>query len=332
MPKTTLDPNILDRRGRPILIVAGLYNVSFRSVWHKLEPADYPLQIVGQMPEGEGPAGKRGVNEALEVCFSTLCMRFLHGGGICFLLRARGVSRAWREAIDKALPLLARIAFPVHVTGPDVVAVLMRAAGTSLKTVCFEGCRQLSGADIGCIIQCLARCPAVMEVNITGCREEVIVRALAVGAKKAVGAISPADLRALLLEQAEGEGEYRCPRGRLVELLHPRLLLSQDFAPGQDAFLKAVKCATVEEEDDEDDEEVTACVYEAAVLEACCWRGQDEETTTFDFDEKTRRGKCALHFVAQRGGPLSLLTLLMSAGARVDAKDDVSVLREGGSA
>ena len=184
---------------------------------------------------GEPPSD--GAREAaLIVCFATLCLR-----GVLdprWLMRVREVSSGTREAVHKAFSLLPGIAFPAHVTGPDVLAMLMRVAGANLKTVCLEGCRQLSAVDIGRILAGLdARCPAVIEVNLTDCSEEAILRALATAARRHFGAVSPADLRAILLALAGGEAASRCPLDLLLgQIAPPRLRVAdegQGFVPGQ---------------------------------------------------------------------------------------------------
>jgi len=185
--------------------------------------------------------------EALHICFATLCIRGGREGDIRLLLRAR-VSRAWRDAVHISLPLVPRIVFPAHVTGPDVLAMLMRVAGANLKTLCLEGCWQLSAVDIGRILADLAaRCPAVIEVNLTDCGEEAILRVLATAAKRQFGAVSPADLHAMLLALAEGQAASRCPLELLLgQITSPALRVAdegQGFVPGRDAFRKAVKCA-----------------------------------------------------------------------------------------
>ena len=70
-----------------------------------------------------------------ETCFATLCLCGLMD--LRWLMRARGVSRALRDAVDRAFSLLPGITFPAHVTGADVLAMLMRVAGANLKTVCL---------------------------------------------------------------------------------------------------------------------------------------------------------------------------------------------------
>ena len=308
---------------------------------------------------GGEPPSDGGREAALIVCFATLC---LHGLlDLRWLMRARGVSRTWRDAVDRAFSLLPGIAFPAHVTGADVLAMLMRVAGANLKTVCLEGCRQLSAVDIGRILADLAaRCPAVIEVNLTDCEEEAILRALATAAKRHFGAVSPADLRAILLALAEGEAASRCPLDLLLgQIAPPRLRVAdegQGFVPGRDAVRKAVECAIgeaqKEEETDEMEEEGVkasvydeAAVYPVALLLACAFsageneeaiitfdcnrRIEDEEEDEEEDDDDERPGKRALHLVAERGGPASLLSFLTLAGAHVNAKDHVSVCREG---
>ena len=245
---------------------------------------------------------------------------------------ARGVSRAWREAVDRAFSLLPGITFPAHVTGADVLDLLMRVAGANLKTVCLEGCRQLSAVDIGRILADLAaRCPAVIEVNLTDCEEEAILRALAVCSQKTLGAVSLADFRALLLAQAEEEGASRCPLARLLErLCLPRLLLDADFAPGRDALRKAVECAIKD----------AAAVYDVLLLLLLTFRRgcQDDQTIIFDSNQQFGYGrKRALHLVAEAGaeewndgGPALLVSVLTLAGTDVNATDGVSVWRERG--
>ena len=297
--------------------------------------------------------------EALYICFANLCLRGGREGDIRWLLRAARVSRAWLNAVHASLPLVPGIVFPAHVTGADVLAMLMRVAGANLKTVCLEGCRQLSAVDIGRILADLAaRCPAVIEVNLTDCEEEAILRALATAAKRHFGAVSPADLRAMLLALAEGEPASRCPLELLLgQLTSPALRVAdegQGFVPGRDAFREAVQCAIGDsgeedsgEEEEEEEEEtnemeeegVEASVYDeeavhvVALLMACAFSaGQDEETITFhsnqriededDDEDDDEPGKRALHLVAEGGGPFALLFLLLVAGARVDAQND----------
>ena len=259
--------------------------------------------------------------EALYICFANLCLRGGREWDIRLLLRAARVSRAWLNAVHASLPLVPGIAFPAHVTGADVLAMLMRVAGANLKTVCLEGCRQLSAVDIGRILADLAaRCPAVIEVNLTDCEEEAILRALAVCSQKTLGAVSLADFRALLLAQAEEADASRCPLARLLErLCLPRLLLDADFAPGRDALRKAVECAIKD----------AAAVYDVLLLLLLTFHpaGQDE-TITFDSNQQFGGRKRALHLVAEAraeewkdGGPAPLVSVLTLAGTDVNATD-----------
>ena len=280
---------------------------------------------------------------ALYICLANMCLRGGREGDIRWLLRAARVSRAWLNAVHASLPLVPGITFPAHVMGADVLAMLIRVAGANLKTVCLEGCRQLSAVDIGRVLADLAaRCPAVIEVNLTDCEEEAILRALATAAKRHFGAVSPADLRAMLLALAEGEPASRCPLELLLgQLTSPALRVAdegQGFVPGRDAFRKAVQCAIGDSGEEEEEEEETnemeeegvkasvydeEAVYVVALLMACAFSaGQDEETITFDANSGPGYGKRALHLVAEGGGPLALLLLLLVAGARVDAQDD----------
>ena len=290
-----------------------------------MEPGQPHLETWGT--SGGDPPSDGAREEALIVCFATLCLC-----GVLdprWLMRARAVSSATHEAVHRAFSLLPGIAFPAHVTGPDVLALLVRVAGANLETVCLEGCWQLSAVDIERILADLAaRCPAVIEVNLTDCSEEAILRALATAAKRHFGAVSPADLRAMLLALAEGEAASRCPLDLLLgQIAPPRLRVAdegQGFVPGRDAVRKAVVCAIGEaqkEEEETDEMEAEgvkasvydeAAVYPVALLLACAFSaGEDEETIiTFDCKDAER----ALHLVAERGPCFAFI--LSHIGAR----------------
>ena len=100
----------------------------------------------------------------------------LHGIlSLAWLMRSRGVSRGWRERIQKSLPLLRGVSFHVGVKGEDVLRALGLVAGGSLQLVGMALCRELSACDIEEILKLLdATCPGVREVGITGCSDEVM--------------------------------------------------------------------------------------------------------------------------------------------------------------
>jgi ankyrin repeat protein len=142
---------------------------------------------------------------------------------LAWLMRWRGVSRGWRENIHKSLPLLRGVSFHVGVTGEDVLRALGLVAGGSLLGGGGEGtpakvsrlqvvglalCGELSARDMGEILKLLdTTCPGVREVDITGCSDQVILRALSVRALSTLGA-SPLHVHTRLMELAAGSA--RC--------------------------------------------------------------------------------------------------------------------------
>jgi hypothetical protein len=223
--------------------------------------------------------------------------------------------------------LLRGISFHVGVTGEDVLRALGLVAVGSLQVVGMAICRELSARDIEEILKLLhATCPEVREVDITGCHDPVILRALSVRALSTLGA-SPLHVHECLMELAGGSP--RCPFAAFLNALEERmrLLIDPAFAPAERAFL---------EEAEEAGMLVEACVAgnATAVVEAALLLGlkfpvddeddEDDEGKTgdFDFNQPDRNGQAALHVVAQRGCPASLFAVLISAGADVDATDN----------
>jgi hypothetical protein len=106
--------------------------------------------------------------------------------------------------IHKSLPLLRGVSFHVGVTGEDVLRALGLVAWGSLQVVGMALCRVLSVRDIEEIRKLLhATCPGVREVDITGCSDQVILRALSVRALSTLGA-SPLHVHARLMELVAG--------------------------------------------------------------------------------------------------------------------------------
>ena len=241
----------------------------------------------------------------------------LHGIlSLAWLMRSRGVSRGWRERIQKSLPLLRGVSFHVGVKGEDVLRALGLVAGGSLQLVGMALCRELSACDIEEILKLLdATCPGVREVDITGCSDEVILRALAVRALSTLGA-SPLHMHARLLELAAGTA--RCPFAAFLNALQaPRLLFDPAFAPAEGAFLKVAAEAC-----NDGDGDGTAVVEAAMLLGVSFPVGNQGETRVFDCNQRDRNGRTALHRAAEQGCLALLFALLISAGANLNATDN----------
>jgi hypothetical protein len=172
----------------------------------------------------------------------------------------------------------------------------------------------LSARDVEEILKLLdATCSGVREVDITGCSDEVILRALAVRALSTLGP-SPLHMHARLLELAAGTA--RCPFAAFLNALQaPRLLFDPAFAPAEGAFLR-VAAACIDGYGDG-----TAVVEAAMLLGVSFPVGNQGETRVFDCNQRNRNGRTALHGAAEQGC-LLLFALLISAGANLNAKDN----------
>ena len=103
--------------------------------------------------------------------------------------------------MHKALPMLRQLSFPSNVSGADVEAVLERVAGENLEAVDLSGCSKLTASAIQAILQRLAgTCPALTRVDIAGCRDAVVLRALAMRTRDTFAhkEASPAELHSLV--------------------------------------------------------------------------------------------------------------------------------------
>jgi hypothetical protein len=127
------------------------------------------MQAVAAMQTVAGGGKKTWV----DILCDNLCE--LGSLGLKILLKCRVVSREWRGALDRALPLLRLVSFPIGVTGEGAKRTLGLVAGGNLRVVGLALCRKLSARDVEEILKLLdATCPGVREVDITGCSDEVI--------------------------------------------------------------------------------------------------------------------------------------------------------------
>ena len=265
------------------------------------------------------------------------------------LLRCGRVSRRWQEAMRCALLTLRALDFrgcEGRATGPDVLAVLERTAGASLTAIDLAHCRRLNAADVEQILACVAAtCPCVAEIDLTGCRDRSVLRAVAVRARDALAATSPLDLYVHLEalsragdEKAEESVGGKCSFGHVCTHLRtlraPHLVLDPEFAPEEDAG----DSDSGEESagDSESEAEDTASYYDRLLIkeasEGSGWGaalllgvsfGEDDggNARVCDCDAHDRSGRGALHLAARRGDA-DMVSLLLLARADTEAEDE----------
>ena len=113
------------------------------------------------------------------------------------------------------------------VTGEEALRALGLVVGGNVRFLRLRQCRNLIPGDIEEILHRLqATCLAVMEVDVTGCRDDVVLRALSVRTISVFGG-SPLDVRAQLMGLAQGSAH--CPLPAFLNALE--LLSSTCFRP-----------------------------------------------------------------------------------------------------
>ena len=133
-----------------------------------------------------------GCKTWVDICFAHLCDQGLVD--FVFLIRWCRVSREWMDALKRAVRLMQQVSLPGGVTGEEALRALGLVAGGNVRFLRLRQCRNLIPGDIEEILHRLqATCLAVMEVDVTGCRDDVILRALSVRTISMVGG-SPLDV------------------------------------------------------------------------------------------------------------------------------------------
>ena len=254
-----------------------------------------------------------GCKTWVDICFEHLCLQGLVD--FVFLIRWCRVSREWMDALKRALRLMQQVSFPGGVAGEDALRALGLVAGGNVRFLRMRQCRNLIPGDIEEILHRLhATCLAVMEVDVTGCRDDVVLRALSVRTISMFGG-SPLDVRAQLMGLAQGSA--CCPLPAFLdalELLPPRLVFGREFAPDDGQFLKLTAEACI------------ACdatsVAELALLLGLEFPGSNPgETRVFDCNKPDPHGNTAL-LLACKAGSLELATMLKDAGADVSVANN----------
>ena len=261
------------------------------------------------------------------ICFEHLC---LHGlVDFVFLIRWCLVSREWMDALKRALRLLRQVSFPVGVTGEDVLRAMGLVAGGNINIVDLRGCSLISAEHMAWIVVLVReKCQGATEVNIEGCSDWPVVRAVAECLAETFGISSSRELYQCIKEMGNGE---RCAfpllLGRLQEGPGPRLALDPEFKPeAEPQREKGSVCSKVTAvllgvhfDDDEFECSVSQMLDAAA-------RGDTELVSLLmeagaDINEVNEQGDTAL-LLACKAGSLELATMLKDAGAGVSVANE----------
>jgi hypothetical protein len=228
-----------------------------------------------------------------------------------FLIRLCRVSPEWMDALKRAVRLMQQVSLPRGVTGEEALRALGLVAGGNVRFLRLRQCRNLIPDDIEEILHRLqSTCISVMEVDVTGCRDDVILRALSVRTISMFGG-TPLDVLAQLKGLAQGSAHCPLPAFlNALELLSPRLVFGQRFrVPDDWGFLCLVAKACRPGN--------ATSVAELALLLGLAFPGRNPgETRVFDCNKRGPRGDTAL-MLACRAGLLVLATMLMEAGANI---------------
>ena len=184
------------------------------------------------------PGRCRTVEEVLEQIFAFLAT----DRPFAELSRLTLVSTKWRTVSLNALktaPQLNLSGFAEAVRDEDVRLALVRVTSENLKRVDLSGCHYISPDGIDYILHYIAEtCPSVKEVDVRGCSNETVLRAVATRARAALGAPLALDLFVLL--RSPGVEGMRYSLSNLCSLLlqpPPSCCLIELWLPSRVAYL-----------------------------------------------------------------------------------------------
>jgi WD40 repeat protein len=259
----------------------------------------------------------------VDICFEHLCSYDLVD--FFFLIRWCRVSQEWMDALKRALPSLRRVSFPVGVTGEDVLRALGLVAATRQTDpqcprklfVDLRGCL-ISAEHMASIVALVCEIsPGAKEINIEGCSDWAVVRAVAECLAETLGISSSRELYQRIKEMGNGE---RCAFPRLLDRLQegpgPRLALDREFKPD----------AEPQSDEDSDGEED----FSSRILARFTDGGETGHVcakvmavllgVSFD-DDKFQCSTSQLHDAAARGDT-ELVSLLLDAGADINEANE----------
>jgi hypothetical protein len=289
-----------------------------------------------------------GCKTWVDICFEHLCLQGLVD--FVFLIRWCRVSREWMDALKRAVRLMQQVSLPGGVTGEEALRALGLVAGGNINIIDLRGCSLISAEHMASIVALVREeCPGAMEINIEGCSDWAVVRAVAECVAETFGISTPRELYQRIKEMGNGE---RCVFPRLLEHLQegpgPRLALDPEFKPEAEP-------QSDEDSDGEDDfssrilarftdggETGPVCAKVMAVLlgvsfdddEFQCSKSQlrdaaargDTELVSLlldagvDINEANEQGDTALLAAVATGNLVELAELLVSWGADVKAQ------------
>jgi len=287
-----------------------------------------------------------GCKTWVDICFEHLCLQGL--ADYVFLIRWCRVSREWMDALKRAVRLMQQVSLPGGVTGEESLRALGLVARGNINIIDLRSCSLISAEHMASIVALVSEeCPGAMEINIEGCIDWAVVRAVAECVAETFGISTSRELYQHIKEMGNSE---LCAFPRLLEHLQegpgPRLALDPEFKPEAEP-------QSDEDSDDEEDfssrilasftdwgETGPVCVKVMAVLlgvsfddnEFQCSTSQlrdaadrcDTELVSLlldagvDINEANEHGDTTLlAAVASHGSNLELAKLLVSWGANV---------------